>query len=230
VSPISSALRNSLQNLDHQIEAAEELIAGLPGSRSDSCRIDLPADVSDGVAGIAAAAVSAAMNKKQLGLKEGKIGVWEHSLMGLVTHQGSFKPLSEFRIAERVKLGKRIPELIDQANILEAEVLDSVDEVADTIQQAVAEAAERPDNIEMAEDEFRKWIRRLRGKPARNVQSGDTDPIQREKVTVQPDEAIARFIKMNPRWSKYAAELHDRNTDPFSLLKELWERNPSYAT
>ena len=132
MSPISNGLRNSLQNLDLQIEAAEKLFAGLPGSRSDACLVNLPLDLSEGMA-------AAVLKEKRLGLEDGKIGVCEFSALG---HRVSFKPLSEFRIAERVKLAKFIPKLIEQAKVLEAEVLESVDEVADAIQQAVAEASD----------------------------------------------------------------------------------------
>lgn len=73
-------------------------------------------------------------------------------------------------------------------------------------------------NLNKATGEFREWVRKMRGRPARSA--SNEDPLAVEKVTVLAHEAVDRFVKLHPEWNDFRDEIDGRET--YRFVKSLW--------
>jgi hypothetical protein len=116
---VSDSLRQSLDNLNSQVRAAEKLLRKIPGSRSESAEIPInfALDFSDCV------------------LRFGCTGFRDRIV---VCTPCELNTIDSYSIDIQIEIAKLIPDLFAIARSSESDIREAADDAADAIQHAIA--------------------------------------------------------------------------------------------
>ena len=132
---VSESVRETLTRLHVQIEAAQKLLQKMPGARTQSAVVSLSDVYPDGQE----YGEFASLEFWDEGLRVVFYGFDPNTNDHGVT---SVKRLEDMPTVKRIEIAKHIPELIRLAKAAEGEVKKLADDVAASIEQAIAESME----------------------------------------------------------------------------------------